>query len=685
MATNELLQKRFIYGLASEWYANKSENEKKYAGSIVFIKNDKDQTKGDAIWAQGAYFEMNNTADVQGIIEDYLEKGDNINIEVVKGKLTISAVSIDSISGLATADETKLVEAKAVAGALSAPINLSLNLSTDKKTATFAETFSTLDGKGSQLATTAVLEAGDNVSFESTATGLKIDAKDTTYTAGTGLTLAEGNVFNHTNKVEAVTEQDAQLAEETLSDSNRSFEVKAYTYDAEGHITGSVDNKITLPAEAFRDTTYEVTMAAGNSNEVSLNTKKDGQAENTYTIKGDKGSTVSFANNVMTISSETASDILGTLNVTDTAVANEYVSEVDQTNGKISVTRAKLPVVGVDETKVDGLKLSLSTDGKVGLVDDGLAADLTSKNITLETAATATEGYLKTYVLKQGTTEIGKIDLPKELVVTGGSVVEKEDGEKYLRLTIANQDTPVDIAVKDLVDVYTAGNGIVISDANVVSAQVKEGEKYLKVDENGLYTDGIDTAISTAINNLDSEKSDSAEASAKANIVNVVTGVTVKQTNGSLESVTVAETEVATAAYVDAAIAALDVDSTNTGAKNANDKGDTVTVIDQITYSETDGKVSISASTTTAATKTYVDGLIDGLDSEVTAEDSKYFTKVVIANGKLDTTNSIRANVSEAKLNGYSNTVVVGSGISSTDTINSAIAKLETTLDWGTI
>ncbi len=116
-------------------------------------------------------------------------------------------------------------------------------------------------------------------------------------------------------------------------------------------------------------------------------------------------------------------------------------------------------------------------------------ADAAAK-VTLTTAGTATEGYLKTYVIAQNGTEIGKIDIPKELVVTSGQVVVNPAGQeegKYIKLTIANQDTPIYINVKDLVDVYTAieneyeENGLPInsvsvniSDDNVISAFVLE-------------------------------------------------------------------------------------------------------------------------------------------------------------------------------------------------------------------
>ena len=45
--------------------------------------------------------------------------------------------------------------------------------------------------------------------------------------------------------------------------------------------------------------------------------------------------------------------------------------------------------------------------------------------VTLNTNETATAGYLKTYEIFQGGNSIGKIDIPKDLVVTKGEVIEK--------------------------------------------------------------------------------------------------------------------------------------------------------------------------------------------------------------------------------------------------------------------
>ena len=140
--------------------------------------------------------------------------------------------------------------------------------------------------------------------------------------------------------------------------------------------------------------------------------------------------------------------------------------------------------------------------------------------VELNPNATVTEGYLKTYELSQGGVSLGKIDIPKDLVVTSGQVVEV-DGSKFLRLTIANQDTPVDIAVTDLVDVYTPGNGIEISNSNEVSAKVVNANG-LSVDSNGIAMALADGSNNGAMSAADFNKLGTIEASAQTNVIETV-------------------------------------------------------------------------------------------------------------------------------------------------------------------
>lgn len=118
------------------------------------------------------------------------------------------------------------------------------------------------------------------------------------------------------------------------------------------------------------------------------------------------------------------------------------------------------------------------TEYNIGYSQNDLTNELKAKYDSAESNAIAasavtiaetagTGDVLKTYTFTQNGAEIGKINLAKDLVVSGGEVVEVE-GVKFLRLTIANQENPVDIAVSDLVDVYTGSTYINITNGNVV-------------------------------------------------------------------------------------------------------------------------------------------------------------------------------------------------------------------------
>ena len=77
---------------------------------------------------------------------------------------------------------------------------------------------------------------------------------------------------------------------------------------------------------------------------------------------------------------------------------------------------------------------------------------------------------LKTYTFTQNGATVGTINLAKDLVVSGGEIIEK-NGEKYLSLSIANQESPVEIPVKDLVDVYTGSTYITVGTDNKIEVK----------------------------------------------------------------------------------------------------------------------------------------------------------------------------------------------------------------------
>lgn len=198
------------------------------------------------------------------------------------------------------------------------------------------------------------------------------------------------------------------------------------------------------------------------------------------------------------------------------------------------VEEIKEAISGINETIGSGIDGTTLTDA-INDINDKLGSGFTSEHtvaealeeleealiealaISLDVADEPTSGYLKTYILSQGVgtgkTEIGKIDIPKDLVVTSGSLVhgywsgntftEDEQGpDAAIKLVIANQEEPVYINTKDLVDYYTAGDGIDIDNThNTISLKYNShSEKFLVVDEDGIRVEGIQAAIDDAIN-----------------------------------------------------------------------------------------------------------------------------------------------------------------------------------------
>lgn len=136
------------------------------------------------------------------------------------------------------------------------------------------------------------------------------------------------------------------------------------------------------------------------------------------------------------------------------------------------------------------------------------AVDITidsQSEYTVAKASTADDGYSSTYYLTKDGSQVGeKINIPKDLVVESGSVetVETADspvegyvvGDKYIDLVLANSDDAhIYVLVSDLVDTYTAGDGITIT-GNVISVDTSAIDISSKQD----VITGAATTITTA-------------------------------------------------------------------------------------------------------------------------------------------------------------------------------------------
>lgn len=134
-------------------------------------------------------------------------------------------------------------------------------------------------------------------------------------------------------------------------------------------------------------------------------------------------------------------------NTTEGSVAKQVKDASDAINAKIGT--------------LGDLDTTVKTDlvEAINEVRQSVEAGGTGSVVTIDTSTT-TEGYAKSYTIKQGSSTVGVIDIPKDMVVSSGSVEvdpEEHDPGTYLVLTLANATSDkVYINVGNLVDIYTA-------------------------------------------------------------------------------------------------------------------------------------------------------------------------------------------------------------------------------------
>lgn len=155
-------------------------------------------------------------------------------------------------------------------------------------------------------------------------------------------------------------------------------------------------------------------------------------------------------------------------------------------------------------------------------VDDTIAA-VHAPEYTLAKQTAAEDGYFATYYLTKDSVQVGeKINIPKDYLVKEAELLEVAVtdtpysgaviGDKYIDFTINTQASDEDeqhiyLPVKDLVDVYTGGNGVNIDESNIVSVQIDAANSNgLALDSAGLKLNLATTSAAGAMSAADKTK-----------------------------------------------------------------------------------------------------------------------------------------------------------------------------------
>lgn len=401
-------------------------------------------------------------------------------------------------------------------------------------------------------------------------------------------------------------------------------------------------------AEAYADSLASNYDAAGAAAAV-LGTSSDTAAN--VTVYGVKAALEDALGNGGSVASQITTAING-LDASDAAVSNQFVTSVSEADGLITVTRAQPSAANISVAALSGIQAG-DLQTVLGDLETAISAGGTGSVVTVEKQGSAESGYAATYIVKQGGSQVGvKINIPKDFLVKDASIetVATADspytgavvGDKYIDFVINTTDASetaqhIYLPVNELVDAYTAGNGIDVSNANVISAVVDNtSEAFLSVGANGLKVSGVQTAIDAGrdaaktyadglIAALDADVDASGTAAHSGTFV--VSGIT--EVDGVITGVDSVEVEAAGAAAaaegrINATIAALDADLDASG--TAQHSG--TFVVSGIT--QVDGvltaidSVEVEAAGAAAAAQTAAQGYADSQDQLILAAAQTY-------------------------------------------------------------
>lgn len=167
-------------------------------------------------------------------------------------------------------------------------------------------------------------------------------------------------------------------------------------------------------------------------------------------------------------------DVIAKLNgdeSVDGSVKKQINDAVTTLNLKAIASSGKAKDVALDDAAgnftTDNVESALADlAGKIN--STGEAGSLSIETASTEDAAAA--GYAAIYIFKQGTKEVGRINIAKDMVATSGEIVYPTanapitvDGASvtsgtYIKLVIANNNTPVYINVADLIEYNAVDN-----------------------------------------------------------------------------------------------------------------------------------------------------------------------------------------------------------------------------------
>lgn len=392
----------------------------------------------------------------------------------------------------------------------------------DTKEAALSGQISTISGQISNLGDLAQLdEVGESNLASALATKINGKADKATTLAGYGITDAM--------TATAITSAISTAKEEAISSAVSSAGSAADSKISAkvGEITGTVKDYVDGKETALSGQIGTINSTiSGYGDIVTHNANEFDAAGAAANVLGtaEDASTVNTVHGAKKAAAEALSAAQSAQSTADGKVAS-----VSGADASVTVTSGTTPTVKVNISADEGNALSLASDGlKVAL---GAAPEYT---ISKET--TADEGYFATYILKKDGAQAGdKINIPKDYLVKSATIEEATEddpsglpvGTKYIDFIVntkagSGTESHIYLNVNELVDAYTAGNGIEVSGANQISAKVIAGNG-LSVDGSGIKMSPASASAAGAMSSAHYSKLVGIAAGAQVNTIESIT------------------------------------------------------------------------------------------------------------------------------------------------------------------
>ena len=353
----------------------------------------------------------------------------------------------------------------------------------------------------------AYVKKADTVHTQLTEKVTSIDEKVTTNSSN--ITKLEGNlnaeITRATGREDAIEKKLQDHIDSATSDIES--EVKTLQTDV-----ADLKGRVSVNEEQIRVNTESLAATSGNVTSLQqemVSVKSSIEAETTR-AKGEEGR---LEEKFDSLTSTNASAISGLTQKVDDAISglSEEVYRATTAENTISTNLAGLQS-SYDKHVADAATQYSELQAK----DASMEAEI-AKKIETVTVEKNSQNDLQYTVMVDGK-PAGEINIPKDQFL---KTVTYDSVSKKLQFVFVTQEgeTTTDINIGDLIDTYTAGNGLSLEDNKFSVRKAELSEAYLTVSADGVSVNGVDAAIAQKANEAQTNaiQTASEDATAKAN------------------------------------------------------------------------------------------------------------------------------------------------------------------------